>query len=176
MYQITMAYAYWKSEKHNEQAVFDLFFRKNPFGGEFTVFAGLEEILLFLEDFQYTADDLRYLKQLMPGTVEPQFFEYLSNLTAHEVTVHAMPEGTVVFPSVPLLRVEGPLAVCQLLETTLLTLINFARSSFCPFISIRSNNSILVNQQPDHDERGSLSTRGRRHRNAGVRAETSSGS
>ena len=52
MYQITMAYAYWKSAKHNDEAVFDLFFRRNPFGGEFTVFAGLEEVLLFLGELQ----------------------------------------------------------------------------------------------------------------------------
>lgn len=127
MYQITMAYAYWKSNKHNDAAVFDLFFRRNPFGGEFTVFAGLEEVLLFLENFTYTDDDIGYLKKLMPRTTEPQFFDYLKSLTAAGVTVYSMTEGKVVFPTVPLLRVEGPLAVCQLLETTFLTLINFAR-------------------------------------------------
>lgn len=135
MYQITMAYAYWKSGKHNETAVFDLFFRRNPFGGEFTVFAGLEEVLLFLENFSYTEDDIRYLKKLMPRTTEPQFFEYLRTVTASNVTVHGMREGTVVFPAVPLLRVEGPLAVCQLLETTFLTLINFARFAVSSFVS-----------------------------------------
>lgn len=56
MYQITMAYAYWKSDKRNEEAVFDLFFRKNPFGGEFTVFAGLDEVIKFLESFRYSKD------------------------------------------------------------------------------------------------------------------------
>lgn len=54
LYQITMAYAYWKSGKINDTAVFDLFFRQNPFKGEFTIFAGLEECLRFLENFNYT--------------------------------------------------------------------------------------------------------------------------
>ena len=126
MYQITMAYAYWKSGKKDDGAVFDLFFRKNPFQGEFTVFAGLEEILLFLEDFSYTDDDICYLKKLMPQTTEPEFFEYLRNLNSNDIRIYSMPEGTVVFPKVPLIRVEGPLPVCQLLETTFLTLINYA--------------------------------------------------
>jgi nicotinate phosphoribosyltransferase len=122
-----MAYAYFEAGIHNDAAVFDLFFRKNPFAGEFTVFAGLEEILLFLEKFMYTADDIQYLKQLLPPATNPKFFEYLSSLTADHVTVYAMREGSVVFPRVPLLRVEGPLALCQLLETTFLNLVNFAR-------------------------------------------------
>ena len=128
MYQITMAYAYWKNGKHEDRAVFDLYFRRNPFGGEYTVFAGLEEVLLFLDNFSYTDDDIRYLRHLLPGA-DDGFFTYLASLTADEVTICSMPEGSVVFPSVPLIRVEGPLAVCQLFETTFLNLINFARSA-----------------------------------------------
>lgn len=56
MYQITMTYAYWKNEMRNQNAVFDIFFRRNPFGGEFTVFAGLEECLNFLQGFFYSED------------------------------------------------------------------------------------------------------------------------
>jgi len=55
LYQITMAYAYWRAGKINDTATFDLFFRKNPFHGEFTIFAGLEEVLKFLENFHYSA-------------------------------------------------------------------------------------------------------------------------
>lgn len=60
LYQITMAYAYWKSEKMNDHAVFDLFFRKNPFQGEFTIFAGLEECIKFLEKFHYSSSGMHF--------------------------------------------------------------------------------------------------------------------
>ncbi|XP_014204039.1 nicotinate phosphoribosyltransferase [Copidosoma floridanum] len=126
LYQITMAYAYWKNGKINDYAVFDLFFRKNPFQGEFTVFAGLEECLKFLEKFHYSDSDIEYLKYAMPASVEPEFFDFLQNSTARDVTLYAIEEGSVVFPRVPLLRVEGPLIMVQLLETTLLTLVNYA--------------------------------------------------
>lgn len=125
-YQITMAYAYWKSDKCTDYAVFDLFFRKNPFNGEFTVFAGLEECLKFLENFRYSESDIDYLRKILPLDVEPSFFDFLANLTAKDVKLFAIPEGTVVFPRVPLIRVEGPLPVVQLLETSFLTLVNYA--------------------------------------------------
>ncbi|XP_031785271.1 nicotinate phosphoribosyltransferase isoform X2 [Nasonia vitripennis] len=126
LYQITMAYAYWKNGKIKDRAVFDLFFRKNPFHGEFTVFAGLEECLKFLDKFHYSDSDIEYLKSTMPPSVESEFFEFLRNTTAKDVTLYAIEEGSVVFPRVPLLRVEGPLIMVQILETTLLTLVNYA--------------------------------------------------
>lgn len=126
LYQISMAYAYWKSQKMNDTVVFDLFFRKNPFQGEFTIFAGLEECLHFLESFHYSKSDIEYLRSTLPANIESEFFDYLSTLTAKDIKLYAIEEGTVVFPRVPLLRIEGPLIVAQLLETTLLTLVNFA--------------------------------------------------
>lgn len=126
LYQITMAYAYWKSGKHDDEAVFDLFFRKNPFQGEFTVFAGLEDCIRFLQTFRYSTSDIEYLKSILPASVEPGYYDYLSSLTAEKVKLYAVPEGTVVFPRVPLIRVEGPLALLQLFETTLLNLVNYA--------------------------------------------------
>lgn len=126
MYQISMAYAYWKSGKHGDTAVFDLFFRKNPFQGEFTIFAGLQECLTFVQNFHYSESDIDYLRENLPASVEPEYFEFLANLTADEVTMYAVDEGKVVFPRVPLLVLEGPLIVIQLLETTLLNLVNYA--------------------------------------------------
>ncbi|XP_004530344.1 nicotinate phosphoribosyltransferase isoform X2 [Ceratitis capitata] len=126
LYQITMAYAYWKSGKTDDQSVFDLFFRTNPFHGEFTIFAGLEECLKFLDSFHYSDSDIDYLRQTLPEGVENEFFNYLAGLTAKDVTLYAIDEGTVAFPRVPIIKVEGPLIIVQLLETTLLTLVNYA--------------------------------------------------
>lgn len=93
-----MAYAYWKSGKVDDRAVFDLYFRKNPFEGEFTIFAGLDECLKFLDNFRYSETDIEYLKQTLPDGIENEFFDYLTVLTARDVILHAIPEGTVVFP------------------------------------------------------------------------------
>lgn len=98
LYQITMAYAYWKSGKVNDHSVFDLYFRKNPFEGEFTIFTGLDECLRFLENFRYSDEDIEYLKNTLPSGIENEFFEYLRELTAKEVTLYAIEEGSVAFP------------------------------------------------------------------------------
>ncbi|KAJ9597623.1 hypothetical protein L9F63_011529, partial [Diploptera punctata] len=110
----------------NDTAVFDLYFRKNPFQGEFTIFAGLEECLKFLENFHYSDSDTDYLKQTLPETIEPEFFVFLKQLTTKDVVLYAIDEGSVAFPRIPLMQVEGPLIMVQLLETTFLTLVNYA--------------------------------------------------
>ncbi|GAM24576.1 hypothetical protein SAMD00019534_077510 [Acytostelium subglobosum LB1] len=125
MYQITMAYSLWRNHRHDNPAVFDLYFRKNPFGGEFTVFAGLEEVIRFVSDFHFTQSEIEHVRSILPDCDEG-FLEYLSKLDASKVSLYAIQEGSIVFPRIPLIRVEGPLAICQLLETTLLCLVNFA--------------------------------------------------
>ncbi|KAI1715730.1 nicotinate phosphoribosyltransferase (NAPRTase) family domain-containing protein [Ditylenchus destructor] len=125
-YQFTMCYAYWRAGIHEDQATFDLFFRKSPFQGEYTVFAGLEDCLRFVENFRFSQSDMQFLKKMLPSATEPEFFTYLEALDCKHVKILAVPEGTVVFPKIPLLTVEGPLAICQLLETTFLNLINYA--------------------------------------------------
>ncbi|MDP2043057.1 MAG: nicotinate phosphoribosyltransferase [Algoriphagus sp.] len=127
-YQLTMAYAYWKSGKGEQEAVFNLFFRKHPFQGGFTLAAGLDYVVDFCKNFKFENGDLEYLagmknKDKSP-VFEPAFLEYLKNL-AFTCDIDAVEEGTVVFPNAPLIRVRGPLIQCQLLETPLLNIINF---------------------------------------------------
>jgi nicotinate phosphoribosyltransferase len=175
-----MAYGYWKKGKDKDQAVFDLFFRKNPFGGEFTIFAGLEEVVRSLSAFKFTDADIAYLQdgiirrkeelQLdfeaglgngfirrtssgfeelrynswgaeswetkeypdrdlrIPGPMhncEGAFFDWLKSVDCSGLKIYAVPEGTVVFPRIPLIRVEGPLAVAQMQETVFLNLTGY---------------------------------------------------
>ncbi|XP_052205534.1 nicotinate phosphoribosyltransferase 1-like isoform X2 [Diospyros lotus] len=126
LYQFTMAYAYWKAGKHNERAVFDLYFRKNPFGGEYTIFAGLEECIRLIANFKFTEEEIAFIRATLPKTCEDGFYDYLRRIDCSDVEVYSISEGSVVFPKVPLLRVEGPVAVVQLLETPFLNLINYA--------------------------------------------------
>ncbi len=128
LYQLTMSYAYWKQGLDKKEAVFHLFFRRRPFNGGFTVAAGLENVIHLLENFHFTDSDLNYLAQLKSADGSPlfsaDFFDYLSNMR-FSCQIDAVPEGTVVFPYEPLIRVQGPLIQGQILESPLLNLINF---------------------------------------------------
>lgn len=124
-YQLNMAYSYWQQGIHNKTARFELFFRKNPFEGEFTIFAGLEDCLNFVKNFNFTESDLEFISQKL-SYADKNFFEYLRQFNCENIILMAIPEGSIVFPKIPLIIVEGPLAVCQMLETTLLNLVNFA--------------------------------------------------
>ncbi|OIT05058.1 PREDICTED: nicotinate phosphoribosyltransferase 2-like [Nicotiana attenuata] len=126
LYQFTMAYSYWKAGKHDERAVFDLYFRKNPFGGEYTIFAGLEECIKFIAHFKLTEDEIAFIRSSLPPTCEGAFYDYLRGINCSDVEIYSIPEGSVVFPKVPLMRIEGPIAVVQLLETAFVNLINYA--------------------------------------------------
>lgn len=126
LYQITMTYAHWKNGRHQEPAVFELFFRKNPFKGAFTLFCGLDEVVAHLHHFKFTPADIYYLKST-PALqhCDEGFFDYLLNLTCADTQIQALDHGSLAFPRVPLIIVSGPLGVGQLLETTLLTLVNY---------------------------------------------------
>lgn len=126
LYQLTMAYAYWKAGKHLDFAVFDLLHRKNPFGGEYTIFAGLEECVRFAANLRFQPRDIEFLRTLLPPTCEEEFFQYLASLDCSAVRIFSVPEGSVCFPRVPMMRIEGPLLATQLLETTFLVLVNYA--------------------------------------------------
>lgn len=128
LYQLTMAYGYWKLGLDKRESVFHLVFRRSPFNGGFTVAAGLESLINFVEHFKFKDCDLQYIAQLkaMDGTTlfPDEFIKYLSNLK-FTCNIDAVPEGTIVFPQEPLVRIQGPLIECQLLESPLLNLINF---------------------------------------------------
>ena len=99
MYQISMTYAHWKNKKVDQPAVFDLFFRKNPFHGEYCIFAGQDEVIRLLSSFKFHPDDVRYLQSIMP-TAEPEFFAWLLTLDCSGIKVYSMEEGSVSFISV----------------------------------------------------------------------------
>ncbi len=128
LYQLTMAAGYWRTGLAERHTVFHLFFRGQPFGGGYSVACGLEQVLEYLERFRFSDDDLAYLAELEGNDGRPLFAaDFLDYLRRLELTVHldAVPEGTAVFPHEPLLRVRGPLAQCQIVETPLLNVLNF---------------------------------------------------
>ncbi len=121
-YQITMAYAHWKRGTHNQQAAFQLYYRKAPFGGQDILFCGLETVIDYLKKFCVTPEDISYFESL--GLFESGFLDYLRGLK-FTGDLNAVLEGTRVLPKEPMLQITGPLALCQILETPLLNIINF---------------------------------------------------
>lgn len=117
-----MAQAYRNASIHRRYACFDYFFRRNPFKGGYTIFAGLEDLIKFIEYFQFTSGDIDYLKSL--GIFTSDFLQHLKTLR-FTGNLYAPYEGTAIFPLEPVIRVEGPLEECQLLESVLLNTINF---------------------------------------------------
>lgn len=121
LYQIAMGQALFRGGQHGRHAVFDYFFRKLPFGGGYVVFAGLEELLDTLQDWRFSADDIDYLAD---SGFDTDYLEHLRQLRFRGA-IHAPPEGEVVFPVEPVLRIEGNILEVQLVETLILNLLNF---------------------------------------------------
>jgi nicotinate phosphoribosyltransferase len=120
-YELTMAQGYWKKKK-NRRAVFEMFFRRHPFKGGYSVFAGLETLLASLKTFTFSDDDIAYLRGL--EFFDEGFLEYLKEFR-FSGDLYAMDEGSVVFPQEPLIRIDGNLIECQLIEGLVLNIINF---------------------------------------------------
>lgn len=129
LYELTMAYGYWKSAMSDHEAVFHVCFRRKPFNGGFAISSGLHAVIAFLQDFHFTATDLQYLATLKTADGSPlfekDFLTYLEQLR-FTCDVDAVVEGDIVFPYQPLIRVQGPLLLCQLIESALLNLTNFS--------------------------------------------------
>ena len=121
LYELTMMQGYLLHDR-NPEVVFDMFFRRQPFKGGFSVFAGLNDVLDFLEGLSFTEDELDYLDGL--GLFRPLFLDYLKNFQFNG-DLYSLEEGTLVFPDEPLIRIHGNLIETQLVESLLLNIINF---------------------------------------------------
>lgn len=120
-YQLTMMYGYFKTGQMDKRVVFDLFYRANPGGNGYVICAGLEQAVLYLRRLRFTEEELAYLDAMR--MFDADFMEELRRFR-FTGTVYAIPEGTVVFPQEPLLRIEGRIFELQLVESALLCFLN----------------------------------------------------
>ena len=120
-YELTMSQCYFNDPKANKEVTFDLFFRRNPDGGAFSIFCGLEQMIGYIQNLHFKDEDIEYLKSTHKFTDE--FLDYLRHFI-FTGDVYAVKEGTVVFPNEPLVRVKAKMIDAQLLETALLLAIN----------------------------------------------------
>ena len=120
LYELTMMQGYFESGK-KERVVFDLFYRRNPSDGGYSIVAGLEQVIDYVRNLRFSDDDIAYLRSL--GIFKDGFLEYLANFS-FSGDIYAIPEGTVVFPHEPLIKVIAPIMEAQLVETALLTIVN----------------------------------------------------
>jgi nicotinate phosphoribosyltransferase len=128
LYQLTMACGYWKAGASEREAVFHLTFRRPPFGGGYAIAAGIAPAIAFLRRLRFSSEDVAFLATLRDAEDAPLFpagfLDYLRDLR-FACTVDGVREGSLVFPHEPLIRVRGPIAHAQIVETALLTLVNF---------------------------------------------------
>lgn len=120
-YQLNMGEVYWADNVHNRKAVFEVFFRKMPFGNGYAIFCGLERAVRYLQNFRFSESDLAYLEE---EGYSADYLDYLRTLR-FTGTVRSMREGELVFANEPIMRIEAPLIQCQLIETALLNIINY---------------------------------------------------
>ena len=122
LYQLSMGNVYWGDKKYDEVAVFDVFIRRNPFGGGYTVAAGLEQVIEYITGLAFKDEDVALLEKNHPE-FSTGFLDYLRNFK-FSGEIYAVPEGTIIFPFEPIIRVKAPLIEAQLVETTILSIIN----------------------------------------------------
>ncbi|MGP1489027.1 MAG: nicotinate phosphoribosyltransferase [Peptoanaerobacter stomatis] len=121
-YQLTMMNGYLKSDKKDEIMIFDMFYRKNPNDGGYTIVCGINEVIDYIENLKFEEEDIQYLKSL--NTFDEEFLEYLRDFK-FDGEIYAVEEGTIMFPNEPIIRVKAKAMQAQLVETTILCIINF---------------------------------------------------
>lgn len=137
-YELTMSNAYFIDGKENQEAVFDMFYRTNPDGASYAIFAGLEHLINYIQNLKFTESDIAYLKSL--NIFDDRFLNYLLNFK-FKGTIYSFKEGSVVYPNEPLITVVGPLIDCQLIETALLLIINHET-----LIATKTNRIVLASK------------------------------
>ncbi|OUM95983.1 MAG: nicotinate phosphoribosyltransferase [Thermobacillus sp. ZCTH02-B1] len=120
-YQLSMGEVYWADNVHNRRAVFEVYFRKMPFGNGYAIFAGLERVVRYLQNFRFSDTDLAYLRE---QGFDGDYLDFLRDLR-FTGTLRSMREGEVVFANEPIMRIEAPLIQCQLIETAILNIVNY---------------------------------------------------
>ncbi len=121
LYELTMMQGYFKNKDRNETVIFDAFYRSNPCDGGFAIAAGLEQLIQYIKELRFDDQDIAYLAGL--GIFDKDFLDYLKDFK-FTGDIYAIPEGTVVFPREPLIKVIAPIMQAQLVETAILNIIN----------------------------------------------------
>lgn len=121
LYELTMMQGYYKNKDQNETVIFDAFYRINPCGGGYAISAGLEQVIQYIRELHFDGEDIDYLASL--GIFQPDFLEYLRTFR-FSGDIYAIPEGTVMFPREPIIKVIAPIMEAQLVETAILNIIN----------------------------------------------------
>lgn len=121
LYQLTMMQGYFENDVNNHEVVFDLFYRNNPSGNGYAICCGLQQVIEYIKNLKFTDADIAYLDSL--GIFSKAFLDYLKDFK-FTGDIDAIPEGTVVQPNEPLIRVKAPIFEAQFIETTLLNLVN----------------------------------------------------
>lgn len=121
LYELTMMQGYFEHKEQNETVIFDAFYRTNPCGGGYAVAAGLEQLIKYIRELHFSAQDIAYLDSL--NIFSKNFLDYLANFK-FSGDIYAIPEGTVIFPREPLVKVIAPIMEAQLVETAILNIIN----------------------------------------------------
>ncbi|MDD7026953.1 MAG: nicotinate phosphoribosyltransferase [Lachnospiraceae bacterium] len=121
LYELTMMQGYFKNKAQNETVIFDAFYRSNPQGGGYAISAGLEQVIDYIRNLHFTKEDIDYLASLQ--IFEPDFLDYLESFH-FSGDIYAIPEGNIMFPREPMVKVIAPIMEAQLIETAILNIIN----------------------------------------------------